>query len=144
MESIERFITAQDSPYQGYETALSEIREGRKNSHWIWYIFPQLRGLGQSSNSYFYGIENTEEAKSYLAHPILGSRLQEITRALLTHTDKDIRVIMGGHTDAMKLLSSMTLFESISQEGNIFSEVIEAFYKGRRDALTIKLLISKK
>lgn len=121
--SLDRFIKAQDNMY---ETALKEIKNGEKESHWMWYIFPQLRGLGESEMSYFYGINGLEEAKAYLAHPILSTRLIEISTALLEHKDKPIEDIMG-YIDDMKLKSSMTLFAIASKEISIFHQVLDFF-----------------
>jgi len=132
---IERFVEAQKSPYAGYIQALKEIKAGRKVSHWIWYIFPQLRGLGHSRLSHFYGISGRAEAKAYLNHPILGSRLMEISEALLTNTDKSAEWILGD-IDAQKVKSCMTLFDSISPN-DIFSEVLDSFYNGERDKNSI-------
>ncbi|MBR0339455.1 MAG: DUF1810 family protein [Alistipes sp.] len=125
--NLKRFVDAQE---HSYATALAEIRAGRKLSHWIWYIFPQLRGLGHSPNSEYYGIESFEEAKAYLEHDVLGVRLREITNALLQHRGKDARDIFGT-IDAKKVCSSMTLFDVVSPN-DIFAEVLEVFYNGRR------------
>lgn len=132
---LERFVKAQDSSWDGYADALSEIKAGRKVGHWIWYIFPQLRGLGYSYNSKYFGIADKSEAEKYLQHPVLGERLREITKALLEHKGKNSQEILGG-IDAMKVLSCMTLFDCISP-GDIFAEVLDAFYGGRRDANSI-------
>lgn len=128
---ITRFIDAQDSKWDGYTTALSEIKAGRKVSHWIWYIFPQLRGLGHSRMSHYYGIADRQEAEDYLNHPVLGTRLREISEALLTHTGKSAESILGG-IDALKVKSCMTLFDCISPD-DIFSEVLDSFYNRKRD-----------
>lgn len=128
---IERFVEAQESPYAGYAQALKEIKTGRKISHWIWYIFPQLRGLGHSRMSHFYGITDKAEVKTYLNHPILGSRLREISEALLSHTDKSAEWILGD-IDAQKVKSCMTLFDCISPN-DIFSDVLDSFYNRERD-----------
>lgn len=123
---LDRFITAQETTYP---IALEEIKEGRKRSHWIWYIFPQQKGLGRSYNSEFYGLDGVEEAKLYLEHPILGARLREITSALLQHKENmDIRQLMGSGIDALKLKTCMRLFDSVSPN-DIFAEVLDAFYK---------------
>lgn len=121
--------------------ALAEIRAGRKSSHWMWYIFPQLRGLGRSSDAWLYGIEDLEEARAYLAHSVLGKRLREITQALLACRETDpVRIF--GHTDSMKLRSSMTLFAEAGQEP-LFQEVLDRFYRGQSDRLTLRLLSQK-
>lgn len=141
-EGLERFIEAQGS-YSTYENALQEMKNGQKRSHWIWYIFPQLKGFGRSWNSEYYGINGVEEAKAYLAHPVLGKRLREITSVLLTHTDENVRTLMGSHIDAIKLRSSMTLFDAISPN-DVFGQVIDAFLNGKRDGKTLdKIGISK-
>lgn len=101
-------------------------------SHWIWYIFPQLRGLGHSSYSWIYGLADVEEAKAYLSHPVLGARLREVTQAMLTHHGKDIVTVMGSPIDARKLRSSMTLFDAVSPN-DIFRDVLNAFYDGKED-----------
>ena len=136
INSLNRFIDAQDRMYQ---TALSEIKSGHKYSHWIWFIFPQLRGLGRSNMSYAYGISGRKEAEEYLAHPILSERLIEISEALLTHKGKNIYAIMGG-IDTKKLKSSMTLFAHISEEGSVFHQVLESFFDGEMDEITLRLL----
>lgn len=132
---ITRFVEAQEAKWMGYDWALAEIANGKKISHWIWYIFPQLRGLGHSRRSHYYGIVDRKEAEEYLAHPILGPRLREITEALLKHTDKTAVDILGG-IDAQKVQSCMTLFDCISPN-DIFGEVLEQFYNGKRDPNSI-------
>ena len=122
---LDRFVDAQT---QAYEIALNEIRNGRKMSHWIWYIFPQQKGLGHSHNSEFYGLEGIEEAAAYWAHPVLGPRLREISEALLTHRGKrEIDFIMGGHVDVLKLQTCMNLFNKVAPN-DVFKEVLEAFF----------------
>ncbi|MBR1486073.1 MAG: DUF1810 domain-containing protein [Synergistaceae bacterium] len=126
MNNLERFVIAQE---RDYKIALNEIKNGRKRSHWIWYIFPQLKGLGHSYNSEFYGIQDLDEAKNYLSHPVLGKRLIEITEALLALQENDPRIVMNGEIDAMKLKSCMTLFASVSgDENSIFKKVLEKFF----------------
>lgn len=132
---LTRFLDAQDSEWSMYDEALREVRRGRKSSHWIWYIFPQLRGLGHSWNSTYYGIADRREAEEYLRHPVLGARLREITLALLEHTDAAAVQIFGG-IDARKVKSCMTLFDSISPD-DIFAHVLDQFYDGRRDPRSI-------
>lgn len=132
---IERFVEAQKNPWARYEVALAEIVHGRKMSHWIWYIFPQLRGLGHSRYSHFYGIADRKEAEAYLAHPILGSRLREISKALLANTNKPAVAILG-EIDALKVKSCMTLFDCISPD-DIFADVLDSFYNGGRDKKSI-------
>lgn len=132
---ITRFLDAQDSEWSGYDIALREIKAGRKISHWIWYIFPQLRGLGHSRRSYFYGLLNRQESEVYLSHPILGKRLREITEAILEHSDKSANSIFGG-IDALKVKSCMTLFDCIAPS-DIFEKVLNTFYNGERDEKSI-------
>lgn len=135
MDRLERFL---DGQRFGYETALKEMRNGRKVNHWIWYIFPQINGLGHSPNAQFYGILSLDEAKAYLEHQVLGQRLREITIAVLSHKGEDIYEIMGSRIDAIKLKSSMTLFDQVSPN-DVFGEVLDSFYEGRRDSRTIEL-----
>ena len=135
INSLDRFLEAQE---RMYPVALKEIQNGEKESHWMWYIFPQLRGLGRSQMAYSYGINGIEEAKAYLAHPVLSARLIEICEALLEHKGEDIEDILGD-IDAMKLRSSMTLFAFISKEASTFQQVLDCFYDGEMDEQTIKL-----
>lgn len=128
---LERFVEAQEGMYN---LALSEIEEGEKIRHWIWYIFPQLSILGKSQFAKYYGISGFDEAKAFLNHPILGERLREITKALLKHKGKNAIEIFG-ETDAMKVRSCMTLFPEVSPN-DIFDEVIVAFYGGVYDNIT--------
>jgi uncharacterized protein (DUF1810 family) len=122
--NLNRFLEAQED---SYAQALSEIQAGRKESHWIWYIFPQLAGLGYSHNAVYYGIRGVEEAQAYLEHPVLGPRLIEITRALLKHKNQDIEQMLGS-IDALKLKSCMDLFASLPKSDSVFDEVIGQFY----------------
>ena len=133
---LERFVSAQK---RDYLTALGEIRQGKKRSHWMWYIFPQLRGLGMSSTSYFYGIENLEEAKAFLDDPFLGKNLIEISEALLSLDNSDARSVMGSPDD-LKLRSSMTLFSLAAPEEPVFKKVLEKFYLGIQDPATLRIL----
>ena len=135
MSDITKFITAQEHFYQ---TALQEIKDGEKVSHWMWFIFPQIAGLGRSPMAKMYAIESKDEAKEYLEHEVLGSRLREISKTLLEHKDKQIVSILG-HTDAMKLRSSMTLFDAVSPD-DVFAEVLEAFFDSKRDRLTLDII----
>lgn len=132
--ALQRFIDAQKD---SYDTALAEIRNGRKVTHWIWYIFPQIKGLGFSYNAQYYGISSLQEAKDYLQNELLRKRLLEITEALLQHRGEDIGLIMGG-IDALKLKSSMTLFDIVHPD-SIFGEVLDEFYGGERCARTLEL-----
>lgn len=133
---MNRFLTAQKNVY---EKALAEITKGKKRTHWMWFIFPQLYGLGQSEMSIFYGIKDIEEAKEYLANPVLGGRLVESSKALLGHSGKSAIEIMGD-IDAVKLRSAMTLFAVISEENSVFHQVLRQFYKGKMCAKTLRLL----
>ncbi len=135
-DNLGRFIEAQA---QMYKTALSEIRAGQKVSHWIWFIFPQLKELGYSPTAQFYGIADLAEAKAYLAHPTLRARLIEISEALLALEDSDPSSVMG-YPDDLKLCSSMTLFEIADPSIPVFAKVLEKFYTGKRDEQTLKLL----
>lgn len=130
---LQRFIEAQND---SYDQALKEIRNGRKLTHWIWYIFPQIKGLGFSYNSEYYGITSLQEAKDYLENELLRKRLFEITESLLMHKGKDIESIMGD-IDALKLKSSMTLFDAV-QPGSVFGEVLDEFYGGERCRRTLE------
>ena len=136
INSLERFLEAQEHKY---DIALKEIRAGKKRTHWMWYIFPQLRGLGRSQMAYAYGINGLEEAKAYLKHPVLSARLNEICEALLEHKGEDIEDILGD-IDAMKLRSSMTLFAFISEKDSVFHQVIDCFYHGEKDNYTLQLI----
>lgn len=133
---LSRFLKAQESDY---DTALTEIRAGRKRSHWIWYIFPQMKGLGSSSTSDYYGIRSMEEAKAYLADPILRMRLVEISKALLPHDTSDPCRVMG-YPDDLKLCSSMTLFAEADPTEPVFQAVLDKYYGGRKDGETLRLL----
>ncbi len=132
---ITRFLEAQNFETNGFPEALEEITDGRKRGHWMWYIFPQLRGLGHSKMANYYGISGLEEAEDYLANQELNSRLRQICSALLRHPDKSAEDIFG-RIDAMKLQSSMTLFDSVSPD-DIFSEVLDVFFDGERDENSI-------
>ena len=134
--NLERFLRAQE---QGYPVALEEIRRGRKESHWIWFIFPQLQALGRSGNSLYYGIDNLEEARCYLAHPVLRARLEEISGALLMLDTCDAAAVMG-YPDVLKLRSCMTLFAHAAGPGSIYEQVLGKFYGGVEDSQTVRLL----
>lgn len=135
MDRLQRFLDAQDHMYR---IAYCEMQKGKKRSHWIWYIFPQLDGLGKSEMSYIYGL-TLEEAKLYLRHPILSLRLRNILKVLLTNRDKGICEIMGSELDAKKLQASMTLFDWISH-GDIFCEVLDAFFSGNKHKKTLDII----
>lgn len=133
---LNRFVEAQRD---AYPRALEEIRKGRKTTHWIWYIFPQLTQLGHSFNARYYGISGREEAIAYLEDPLLSKNLIEISEVLLSlPTDNPEEVL--GYVDSMKLRSSMTLFEAVSEDETVFTEILEKFYGGQRDELTLRFL----
>ena len=134
--NLERFIDAQRSDYS---VALSEIKRGRKQSHWMWYIFPQIQGLGFSSTSKYYSIKNIDEAEAYLIHPVLGSRLIEICHALLALETKDAHKIFGSPDD-VKLKSSMTLFSEVPGADKVFQSVLQNFFNGTKDGKTLQLI----
>jgi uncharacterized protein (DUF1810 family) len=134
--NLERFIKAQKDDYA---IALSEIKQGRKSSHWIWYVFPQLDGLGRSTQARYYSMSGLDEAVAYYHHPILGARLKEISTALLElETDDSVKVL--GKIDALKLKSSMTLFNYAAPHEDIYQKVLDKFYAGEKDTATLKLL----
>ncbi|MBC6609954.1 DUF1810 domain-containing protein [Hymenobacter sp. BT507] len=136
MPNLSRFLDAQQSDYQ---TALSEIKNGRKRSHWMWYIFPQIQGLGFSETSKFYAIQDAAEAEAYLTHPVLGSRLLEISSALLKLSSSNATSIFGSPDD-LKLKSSMTLFASLPKADPVFQSVLDKFFNGAKDNKTLQLL----
>ncbi len=133
--SLDRFLIAQE---HSYDTALREIRAGRKRSHWMWYIFPQIAGLGMSYTAQLYSIADIDEARQYIKHPVLGERLIEISRALLTLSSSDATAVMG-YPDDLKLRSCMTLFAQVSDDP-VFKAVLDKFYGGRADTRTLELL----
>lgn len=132
---LERFLKTQD---KDYEQALKEIKKGRKTSHWIWYIFPQIAGLGFSSTSKYYSIKDKNEAIEYLKNNTLKNRLIEICEALLSLESDDATYVMG-YPDDLKLKSSMTLFSEVS-DIDVFKKVLDKFYNGEKDEMTISLL----
>ena len=136
--NLPRFLSAQE---KSYETALSEIKRGRKQSHWMWYIFPQIQGLGFSETSKFYAIKDLEEAKEFLAHPVLGERLIRICNELLKLQEHDANKIFGTPDD-LKLKSSMTLFASLPDADPVFQAVLNKFFNGVKDEKTLQLLDS--
>ena len=135
MSDLSRFITAQE---RSYDAALREIRSGRKRTHWMWYIFPQIAGLGFSQTAQYYAISSLQEAKDYYAHPVLGKRLVEISEALLALDSCDATSVMG-YPDDLKLCSSMTLF-SVASGDPVFAKVLDKFSSGRQDAKTLSIL----
>ncbi len=133
---LEKFHKAQE---KDYKTALREIQNGRKDSHWMWYIFPQLKGLGRSGMADYYGISNINEAKQYLADPVLGPRLLEISSALLEIDTNDAEKVMG-YPDHLKLKSCMTLFAAADPHNEIFQNVLQKYFNGEKDQKTLWLL----
>lgn len=133
---ISRFMKAHQSDYQ---RALSEIKNGKKVSHWMWYIFPQMKGLGYSSMSEYYGIRDLDEARAYLADPVLGKHLIEMCEALLSLDTDDAAEVMG-QPDDRKLKSSMTLFDAATESLDVFQMVLDKYYHGKKDCRTIKML----
>ena len=136
MHDLERFYKAQE---YDYETALSEIRNGRKESHWMWYIFPQITGLGRSTTAEYYAIKSKEEAKGYIEDPVLGKRLIEISQALFQIESDDAEMVIGW-PDNLKLRSCMTLFAEVAPEQPVFRNVLEKFYDGEMDGKTLDIL----
>lgn len=133
IHNLQRFVDAQATTY---EQALAELRAGKKQSHWMWFIFPQLQGLGHSANAQLYGICGLDEANAYVTHPILGPRLHACTHALLAWSARSAREIFGSPDDT-KLCSCMTLFATLSHEPDVFSEVLDMFFDGHADPLTL-------
>ena len=133
---ISRFIKAHE---KSYENALREIKNGRKETHWMWYIFPQIQGLGFSETSAFYAIRNLEEARAYMAEEILRDHMLEICQALLAQEESDASKIFG-FPDYMKLHSSMTLFSVSNPEYDVFRKVLEKFFDGEKDGKTIEIV----
>jgi len=136
MPDLERFVTAQQHIY---DTALAELNAGRKRSHWMWFIFPQLAGLGSSKSARFFAISGLEEARAYLSHPILGERLAECTEAMLEWSGKRSGGKILGPIDTLKFASSMTLFEAAGG-GERFGLAIDRFFGGHRDEASLALL----
>ena len=137
---LERFVTAQEGDY---ERALSEIRSGRKRTHWMWYVFPQVEGLGSSPTSRRYSIKSLEEARAYLDHPILGPRLRATADAALAVEGRAARDVFGSPDD-LKLRSSATLFASLSPPGSVFDRLIDKYFGGERDTRTLQLLAERR
>jgi uncharacterized protein (DUF1810 family) len=136
LKDLTRFVLAQEADY---ETALSEIRSGRKRSHWMWYIFPQYEGLGSSAMSRRYAIRSRAEAEAYLMHPVLGPRLLECAEAVVSVEGRSAFEIFG-HPDDMKLRSCATLFATVSPPGSVFERMLDKYFRGERDAETLRLL----
>lgn len=137
---LQRFLSAQD---RDYYLALEELRGGRKRSHWMWYIFPQISGLGFSSMSSYYALKDLQEAEDFLQHPVLGKRLFEITKVLLSLAEGDATAIFSSPDD-LKLRSSMTLFSQVSGSSAVFQQVLDKYYAGQPDPTTIKLIEATK
>ncbi|HEY7591960.1 MAG TPA: DUF1810 domain-containing protein [Actinophytocola sp.] len=135
-DDLARFVTAQDPVY---ESVVSELRAGRKTSHWMWFIFPQVRGLGHSHMAQHYAIESLAEAQAYLAHPVLGPRLRECADLLLDLPGDSADAVLGP-VDALKLRSSMTLFAAAAPAEPRFQEVLDKYYAGAPDVETVKRL----
>jgi uncharacterized protein (DUF1810 family) len=133
---LDRFVKAQEHVYA---RALAELRQGEKQSHWMWFVFPQIAGLGRSPTAFFYAIASAGEARAYLAHPLLGPRLGECIGAMLAHRGRGAAAILGP-IGAVKWRSSLSLFEHVADDGAPFAEALEAFYAGQRDEATLELL----
>lgn len=146
-DELNRFLQAQDQIGFGgltvYRQAYGELEKGRKLTHWMWFVFPQLRFLGRSQTAYFYGIADIREARAYLEHPILGQRLRECCRVMLTHRGKTAAEILG-RTDGMKLRSCATLFAHLSEENSVFHQILAQFYDNCPDEQTLRLLREEK
>ncbi|WP_338505386.1 DUF1810 domain-containing protein [Sphingomonas kaistensis] len=134
--SLARFVAAQSGVY---DLALAELRAGAKRTHWMWFVLPQLRGLGHSMMADRYGLEEIDEARAYLAHPVLGARLRECVAALLTHAGRRTAAEVMGVVDAIKLHSSLTLFEAAGG-GPLFARALDVFYGGERDRRTLAMV----
>jgi uncharacterized protein (DUF1810 family) len=133
---LTRFAEAQEGVY---ETALAELRQGRKRSHWMWFVFPQFSGLGSSAMSQRYAIRSVDEARAYLSDPVLGPRLRECCEALLEVQGRSAREILGTPDD-LKLRSCATLFDHVAAPGSVFAQVLDRFFEGQRDASTLRFV----
>lgn len=133
---LERFVTAQAAVF---DAALAELRAGSKRSHWMWFVFPQLAGLGNSPTAWFYGIRSCAEARAYLAHPTLGARLRDCAQVLLELQGRSAVEIFG-YPDVLKLRSALTLFDAVADGDSCFSAVLDKYYGGERDVRTLQLL----
>ena len=134
---LARFVRAQAGVYPN---ALAELHHGEKRTHWMWFVFPQVLGLGLSENARLYGISGADEARAFLDHELLGPRLREATQATLSHADTRKAIDILGPIDCMKFKSSMTLFEAVAPEDSCFAEALDAFYDGNRDQATLDAL----
>ena len=132
---LDRFLDAQADVY---EHVVEELRRGRKTSHWMWFVFPQLRGLGRSSTATFYGLDGAAGARAYLEHPVLGERLNHCTTTVTSH-DADATAIFGS-VDAMKFRSSLTLFDAVGGSSTVFRAALDHFFEGEADELTLDML----
>jgi uncharacterized protein (DUF1810 family) len=139
-KDLTRFMEAQERDYQ---TAFAEVKRGKKRSHWMWYIFPQIEGLGFSEISQFYAIKDIQEAESYLKHPVLGSRLIRICKELLKQEGSDANMIFGSPDD-MKLRSCMTLFASLENTDEVFQAVLNKYFQGTKDEKTLSIITINK
>lgn len=139
-DGIERFLSAQENTY---DKALREIKNGMKESHWMWFVFPQIRGLGFTEYNVYFGLKDLDEAREYLEHPILGKRLVEISQAALGQKGKTAMEIFG-RPDERKLKSCMTLFSQIQNADPVFNKVLEKYYSGEKDEKTISILDSQR
>jgi len=134
--NLNRFLEAQMTTYEG---AMLELARGRKESHWIWYVFPQIEGLGRSETAKLYSIKSLEEGRAYLEHPVLGQRLIEACEIILSLKDVSMDEVMG-FPDDLKLLSSMTLFEALSDSSSIFTKIIEIYFDDERDEASLEII----
>jgi uncharacterized protein (DUF1810 family) len=134
--NLNRFIEAQMTTYEG---AMLELTRGRKDSHWIWYVFPQIKGLGRSDTAKLYSIKSLEEGRAYLEHPLLGPRLVEACEIILSLKDVSMDEVMG-FPDDLKLLSSMTLFEALTDSSSIFTKIIEIYFDDERDNKSLEIV----
>lgn len=133
---LTRFAKAQETVY---DAVLSELRNGRKRSHWMWFVFPQIDGLAHSSTSKFYAVKSLDEARAYLNHPVLGERLNECARAVLAIENRSVSEIFG-YPDDLKLKSSLTLFASVSDAQSVFASLLDKYFDGEQDSRTLELL----
>lgn len=133
---LDRFLSAQAGVYP---QVLAELRAGQKRSHWIWFVFPQLKGLGSSSHAHFYGIGSLQEAVAYWRHPVLGARLEECARLVIQVENRPIEQILG-YPDDLKFRSSMTLFTRAATEAQVFAQALDKYFAGKPDPLTLELL----
>ncbi|MNG04310.1 hypothetical protein D3C84_874340 [compost metagenome] len=133
---LTRFLDAQNKLYL---TAFSEIKKGKKETHWMWFIFPQIKGLGKSTISKYYALGDLNEAEAFLNHPVLAKHLVEISQLLLTFKRKSIEVILG-ELDSRKLCSSMTLFSQVENANPVFQEILDTFFSGYADPLTLSII----